>query len=95
MTLETRDQIFRERLVELIVLLKGPEGHKPGFRNRIGALATKMARDAGARNWSDLKARADGPTYDSMLRSTNACERNCKQRLRKAACQRHRLRQKR
>jgi hypothetical protein len=27
-----------------------------------------MASEAGTRDWADLKARADGPTYDSMLK---------------------------
>jgi hypothetical protein len=63
-----RDQIFRERLVALIEVLNSEDGKRKGLRNRIGAIAARMARDAGARDWADLKERADGPTYDSMLR---------------------------
>ena len=66
--METRNQILHDRLVDLMQRLNGPDGKRKGFRNRIGALATRLASDAGTRNWADLKARADGPTYDSLLR---------------------------
>jgi hypothetical protein len=63
-----RDQIFRERLVALIEVLNSPEGRNRSLRNRIGAISARLAKEAGARNWADLKQRADGPTYDSLLR---------------------------
>jgi len=66
--MEERDRVFREQLVQLIEALHGEDGKRKGLRNRIGAIAMRMARDAGARDWADLKQRADGPTYDSMLR---------------------------
>ena len=65
--MEPRDLVFRERLVDLMARLNGPEGKRVGFRNRLGALSKRIATDAGARSWADLKARADGPTYDSLL----------------------------
>jgi hypothetical protein len=66
--MEERDHVFRDQLVGLMTFLNSPESKVRGFRNRIGAIAMGMAKDAGARNWTDLKQRADGPTYDSMLR---------------------------
>ncbi len=63
-----RDAIFRERLVAVMTALNGGEGSDPAVRRIVGSYAYKMAKEAGAKNWSDLKARADGPTYDAMLR---------------------------
>ncbi|MBI4920270.1 MAG: hypothetical protein HY834_00840 [Devosia nanyangense] len=63
-----RDAIFRERLVALMTAIKGKEGNAPKLRRLVGAYATKMAKEAGARDWADLKQRADAPTYDSALK---------------------------
>ncbi len=63
-----RDDIFRERLVAVMTALNGGEGRDPAVRRIVGSYAYRMAKESGARNWSDLKARASGPTYDSMLR---------------------------
>ncbi|MEO8757195.1 MAG: hypothetical protein ABI398_05525 [Devosia sp.] len=62
-----RDIIFRERLVALMSDLNGGEGRDKQLRRLIGLYSEKLAREAGARNWADLKSRADAPTYDSML----------------------------
>jgi hypothetical protein len=62
-----RDQVYRERLVSLIAEIKERAGNDRRIRRLIGAYADRMSKDAGARNWADLKARADDPTYDSML----------------------------
>ena len=63
-----RDQVFRDRLVTMMAELNTGQTITGKLRRLIGAYANRMSRDAGARDWSDLKQRADGPTYDSMLR---------------------------
>jgi hypothetical protein len=63
-----RDDIFRERLVAVMTALNRGEGRDPALRRIVGSYAYRMAKEAGAKNWADLKARADGVTYDSMLR---------------------------
>ena len=63
-----RDQIFRERLVSLMAELNTGEAITGKQRRILGAFANRLTRDAGARDWADLKERADGPTYDSLLR---------------------------
>ena len=63
-----RDAIFRERLITVLTAIKGKEGNVPMLRRLVGAYATRMAKEAGTRDWADLKERADGPTYDSALR---------------------------
>jgi hypothetical protein len=65
---DPRDQIFRERLVAVMTALNGGEGRDPAVRRIVGSYAYQMAKQAGAKNWADLKARADGITYDSMLK---------------------------
>ena len=63
-----RDQIFRERLIALMSELNTGEEITGKLRRMLGAFANRLTRDAGARDWADLKERADGPTYDSLLR---------------------------
>ena len=63
-----RDDIFRERLVAVMTSLNSGEGRDPAVRRIVGSYAYRMAKESGAKNWADLKARANGPTYDSMLR---------------------------
>jgi len=63
-----RDAIFREQLVTLIADLNSGSGRDRDLRRLIGAFSDKIAREAGARDWADLKLRADGPTYDSLLK---------------------------
>lgn len=63
-----RDDIFRDRLVAVMTALNSGEGRDPTVRRIVGSYAYKMAKDAGAKNWADLKARASGPTYDAMLK---------------------------
>ena len=65
--MQTRDQIFRERLVDLVARVGATVGDDLRMRQRLGAMATQLAKEAGARDWADLKARADGATYDSLL----------------------------
>ena len=62
-----RDIVFRERLVSLVAEIKERAGNDRRIRTLLGAYASRMSKDAGARNWADLKARADESTYDSML----------------------------
>jgi hypothetical protein len=63
-----RDDIFRERLIAVMTALNSGESRDPAVRRIVGSYAYKMAKDTGAKNWADLKARADGPTYDAMLK---------------------------
>jgi hypothetical protein len=63
-----RDAIFREQLITLMADLKSGSGRDRELRRLIGAFSDKIARQASARDWADLKLRADGPTYDSLLR---------------------------
>ena len=63
-----RDDIFRKRLIAVMTALNGGEGRDPAVRRIVGSYAYKIAKDAGAKNWADLKARASGPTYDAILK---------------------------
>ena len=63
-----RDQIFRERLLALMSELNTGEEITGKLRRMLGAFANRLTKDAGARDWADLKERVDGPTYDSLLR---------------------------
>lgn len=64
--MDERDQIFRERLVAVIDDLTRRGRDRP-LRRLIGLYSDRLAKEAGARDWADLKERADGPTYDSLL----------------------------
>jgi hypothetical protein len=66
--MEDRDIIFRDRLTTLLAELNGGEGRDKKLRRTIGMYSDKLAQEAGAKEWEDLKERADGPTYDSLLR---------------------------
>ncbi len=63
-----RNRIFRERLIALNTELNAGLNNDRTVRRLVGLYALRLPRDAGARDWADLKARADGPTYDSLLR---------------------------
>ncbi len=63
-----RDEIFRGRLIALMGDLNAGGSRDPQLRKVLGRIALKLYTDGGARNWADLKERADGPTYDSLLR---------------------------
>lgn len=65
--MDDRDAVFRDKLVTLMRDLTAGEGRDKKLRRTIGMFSDKLAKDAGARDWSDLKERADGPTYDSLL----------------------------
>ena len=67
MSAEERNQIFRERLVALITDLNSGTAKDKHLRRRVGIIADRIVREAGTRDWVDLKERADGPTYDSLL----------------------------
>jgi hypothetical protein len=64
---DERNQIFRERLVALMTDLNSGTATDRQLRRRVGVIADRIVREAGTRDWSDLKDRADGPTYDSLL----------------------------
>ena len=63
-----RDEIFRGRLMAVMTALNSGESRDPAVRRVVGSYAYRMAKEAGAKSWADLKARADGPTYDAMLK---------------------------
>lgn len=63
-----RDAIFRERLIALMTALNGGEAKDPALHRLVGSYVRRLAQQAGAKNWTDLKTRADAATYDSMLR---------------------------
>ncbi|MGV3492155.1 MAG: hypothetical protein ACO1OG_12640 [Devosia sp.] len=62
-----RDAVFRDKLIALMTALNGAEGRSPALRRALGSFAHRIAKEAGAKSWADLKRRADGPTYDSLL----------------------------
>jgi hypothetical protein len=63
-----RDEIFRGRLIAVMTDLNRDGGADPALRRTLGNLALRLAKDARARTWNDLKERADGATYDSLLK---------------------------
>jgi hypothetical protein len=63
-----RAEIFRNRLVAVVSDLNSGEDRNPELRRTVGMLAHKLHSDARAQSWADLKQRADGPTYDSLLK---------------------------
>lgn len=65
--MDDRDAIFRQRLVAMAAELSSPRGVNPQLRQRVGICARQLVQKTRARNWTDLKQRADGATYDSML----------------------------
>ena len=63
-----RDIVFRDKLTAIVADLYAGEGRDKKLRRTIGMYSDKFAKEAGAKDWDDLKARADGPTYDSLLK---------------------------
>ena len=63
-----RDTIFRERLIGVLGGLQGTGRKDADLRTLIGSYVIRMSKEAGVRDWADLKERADGTTYDSMLK---------------------------
>ena len=66
--MEDRDIIFRDKLTSLLSDLNGGEGRDKKLRRTIGMYSDKLSQEAGAKDWQDFKERADGPTYDSLLK---------------------------
>jgi hypothetical protein len=65
---DERNRIFRERLIALNDDLNRGANNDRVLRRTVGIYALRMPQEAGARDWADLKERADGTTYDSMLK---------------------------
>jgi hypothetical protein len=65
--MEARDQLFRQRLVAFMAALNGGEAKDVELRRAVGLFAYRLAKNAGARNWSDLKTRLDAAGYDALL----------------------------
>ena len=66
--MEQRDAIFRERLIAVMTALNNGGARDPALCRRVGTVARSVTREAGVRNWAELKRRADRATYDSLLR---------------------------
>ncbi len=69
---EDRNDIFRERLIAVMTALNGGESRDPTVRNVVGGFGHQLVKRFGAKNWSDLKLRADGEVYDILLNSFKA-----------------------
>ena len=69
---EDRDAIFRERLIAVISALNGGESRDATVRRVVGGFGYQLVTRFGAKNWTDLKARADGEVYDILLNSFKA-----------------------
>ena len=54
--------------------LNSGEDRNPDLRHLVGSLAYKFHSDARALSWSDLKQRADGPTFSATARSSARVE---------------------
>jgi hypothetical protein len=63
-----RAEVFRNRLISVVSDLNSGEDRNPELRRVVGSLAYKVHSDARALSWTDLKQRADGATYDSLLK---------------------------
>jgi len=63
-----RDNVFRDRLIAAMTDLNANGRQDAKLRRTLGSIALKLYRTGSALNWADLKERADGPTYDSLLR---------------------------
>lgn len=61
-----RDYVFRDRLMTLVEQLRNDPDIQKVYR-RVARASYQMVKEADARDWEDLKERADGHTYDSML----------------------------
>jgi hypothetical protein len=69
---EDRDAIFRERLIAVIGALNGGESRDATVRHVVGGFGHQLVTRFGAKNWGDLKLRADGEVYDILLNSFKA-----------------------
>ncbi len=61
-----RQKVFRGRFVAVMNGLKTLRTN-PKLRAFIGTAGNALVTETGAQGWSDLKARADGQTYDKVL----------------------------
>ncbi len=66
--MDERDAIFRERLIAAMTALNTGGARDPALCRRVGSYARNITREAGVRNWAELKRRADRSAYDSLLR---------------------------
>jgi hypothetical protein len=69
---EDRDAIFRERLIAVMTALNGGEARDVTVRGVVGGFGHQLVKRFGAKNWGDLKMRADGEVYDILLNSFRA-----------------------
>ncbi len=65
--MEERDKLFRQRLIAFMTSLNGGEAKDVELRRAVGLYAYRLAKQARAKNWSELKTRADATAYDSLL----------------------------
>jgi hypothetical protein len=63
-----RDLVFRERLIAMISELHAGASADADLKRLIGGFTQRLVTEASVPSWADLKERADGPTYDSMLK---------------------------
>ena len=75
-----RQKVFRGRFVAVMNGLKTLRTN-PKLRAFIGTAGNALVTETGAQGWSDLKARADGQTYDKVL---DALRNNAADMARKA-----------
>jgi hypothetical protein len=64
-----QDAIFRERLIAVMTALNGGEGRDVAVRRVVGGFGYQLIKQFSAKNWADLKLRADGEVYDLLLNS--------------------------
>lgn len=62
-----RGEIFRTRLIAVMTDLNATGTTDVALRRTVGDLAFRLYSDGRARDWADLKERADAKTYDSLL----------------------------
>ena len=65
--MEQRDLVFRQKFLGVMTRLNAGDRNSPEVRRQVGAIANELTRQAGTRAWNDLKRRADGPTFNSLL----------------------------
>ena len=66
--MEHADKVFRQRLIGLMTALNSGESRDPALRRVVGSYAYKLIKQAGVKSWAEVKANADGASYNSMLK---------------------------